>query len=103
MAKDFEEFPGEERGSDSEGEELAPSLLEVKTDAFDHGDSGVGKSNEADAAQDWIVDEGGFFQKEVDQARLGIEAEMAGEEVDLVGEVFVEEAVGAYTDADEGA
>jgi len=101
VAKDLEEFPRKERSSDGEGQELAPGFLKVKADAFGHGDGGVAVGDEADATQNRIVDEGGFFEDEVDQTRLGIEAEMAGEEVDLIGDVFVEEAMGADADGDE--
>lgn len=101
VAVDLEEFPGKERSGDCESQELAPGFLEIKANAFDHGESSVAVGDEADSAQDGVVDERGLFEEEVDQARLGIEAEMAGEEIDLVGDVLVEEAVRSYSDADE--
>ena len=101
VAIDFEELPGKERSGDCESEELAPGFFKIEADAFDKGDGGVAKGEEADATQEGIVDEGGFFKHEGDEARLGIEAKMAGEEVDFVGEVFVEQAMGSDADGDE--
>lgn len=101
MAIDFEELPWEERSGDGESEKLAPGLFKIEADAFNQGDGGVAKGEEADAAQEGIVDERGFFKDEGDEARLGIEAQMAGEQVDFVGEVFVEQAMGADADGNE--
>ena len=100
-AEDFEDLQGQERGGDGEGEELAPGLFEIEADAFGEGDGGIGEGDEADAAQKGIVEERGLVEDEVDQVRLGIEAEMAGEEFDLVGDVFVEQAVSAEADGNE--
>lgn len=100
-AIDFEDFPREKRSGDGKGEELAPGFFEVEADAFGEADGGVGVGDEADAAEDGIVDERGLLEDEVDQAGLGIEAEMAGESVNLVGDVFVEKAVSADADGDE--
>jgi hypothetical protein len=101
MVNDLEELPGQERGGDGEGEVLSPGLFKIEADAFGHCEGGVAISEETDAAQNRVVDEGGFLEDKSDQARLRIEAEMAGKEVDLIGEVFVEEAVGAHANGDE--
>jgi hypothetical protein len=101
VTEDLEELPGQERGGDGEGEVLAPGLFKIEADAFDHGEGGVQIREKADAAENRVVDERGFLEDKSDQARLGIEAEMAGEEVDLIGDVSVEEAMGADADGDE--
>ena len=100
-AEDFEDLKRQERGGDREGEEFAPGFLEIEADAFSEGNAGIGEGEEADAAQEGIVEERSFLEDEVDQMRLGIEAQMVGEEFDLVGDVFVEQAVSAETDGDK--
>lgn len=101
VSVDLEQFPGKKRCGDREREEFAPGFLKVEADAFNQGDGRVGKGEEADAAQEGIVDEGGFFEDEVDEPRLGIKAQIASKEVDFVGEVLVEQAMGADADGDE--
>ncbi len=96
-ADDFEDLERQEGSGDGEGEELAPGFLEIEADAFGEGDAGIGEGDEADAAQEGIVQERGFREDEIDQVRLGIEAEIAGEEFDLVGDVFVEQSMRAET------
>src|SRR5208283_4422080 len=93
--ENYEDLPRQERGGDGEGEELAPGFFEIEADAFGEGNARVGEGEEADAAQHGIVEERRFVEDEIDQVRLGIEAEVAGEEFDLVGDVFVEEALSA--------
>jgi hypothetical protein len=100
-ADDLKDLPGKEGSGDGECKELAPGFFKVEADAFDEGEGGVAESNEADAAQEGIVDERGAGEDEVDQARLGIETKMAGKEIDLVGDVLVEQAVRADADQDE--
>ncbi len=74
VAIDFKELPGKERGGYGESEELAPGFFKIKADAFNHGEGRVAKGEEADAAQEGIVDERGLLEEEGDEARLGIEA-----------------------------
>jgi hypothetical protein len=101
VAIDLEEFPGKERSRNGESEELAPGLFKIEANAFSQGDGGIAKGEESNAAQEGIVNEGGFIKDEADEARLGIEAQMAGEEVDFVGQVLVQESMGADADGDE--
>ena len=101
VAIDFKKLPGQERSGDGESEELAPGLFKIESDAFGHGDGGIAKGEKADAAQEGIVDEGGFLKDEGDEARLGIEAQMVGEEVDFVSEILVEKTMCADADGDE--
>ena len=100
-AEDLEHLPGQERGGDGKGKEFAPGLFEIEADAFSQRDAGICEGDKADAAQSGVVDEGGLIKDEVDEARFGIEAEMTGEEVDLVGNVFVEQAVRAEADGEK--
>ncbi len=101
VTEDLQKLPGQEGGGNGEGEVLAPGLFKIEADAFDHGEGGVAIRKEADSAQNRVVDEGGLLEDKSDQSRFGIEAEMASEEVDLVGQVFVEEAMGAHANGDE--
>ena len=100
-ADDLEDFQGQERGGDGEGEELAPGFFEIEADALDESDAGITVGDEADASQDGIVDERGLFEDEIDEARLRIEAKMAGQEVDLIGNILVQQSVGAEADGDK--
>lgn len=97
-AEDFEYLPGQEGGGDGKGEEFTPGFLEIEADAFCEGDAGEREGEEADAAQKWVVDEGCLYKDEVNQTRLGIEAKKVGEEFDLIGNVFVQQAMRAEAD-----
>ena len=97
-AEELEELPGQKRGGDGQCEVFAPGLFEIEANCFSEGDGGVSEGEEADAAQDRIVYERGLFKDEADEAGLGIEAEMAGEEFNLVGNIFMEQAVRAESD-----
>ena len=100
-AEDFEDLPGKKRGGNGQSEELAPGLLEVETDAFHQSDRGVAESDETDAFEHRPIDDRSFPEDEDDQPRLGIETQMAGKDVDLVSDVFVEQVVRAHADGKE--
>ncbi|MGB6721040.1 MAG: hypothetical protein WBE72_09620 [Terracidiphilus sp.] len=100
-ADDLVNLPGQKRNGDGKGEEFAPGLLKIKAQAFGNAEAGVTEGRQADAAQLRIVDQRGFLQQKIDQARLGVEAEMVGEGGEYIGEVFVEQAVRADADGDE--
>lgn len=100
-AEDFEDFPGQKRSSNGESKEFAPGFFEIESDAFSERDGGIGEGDEADAAQRRVVDEGSFFENEVDETRLRVEVKMIGEDAELIGHIFVEKATGADTDNDE--
>jgi hypothetical protein len=101
VAVNFEELPRQERSSNGESEEFAPGLFKIEADAFGEGDGSIAIGEQANAAQDGIVDEGGFLKDEGDEARLGIEAQVTRKDVDFVGEIFVEKTVGADSDGDK--
>ncbi|HEY6467010.1 MAG TPA: hypothetical protein VIY69_13515 [Candidatus Acidoferrales bacterium] len=99
--KYFENLPGQKGSGDREGQKFAPGFLEIKTDSFRHRDSGIGERDEADAAQGRVIEQGTFFQDEVDETRLGIEVKMVGKHDDLVGDVLVKKTPCADADNDE--
>ena len=73
-AENLEDLPGQKRRGDDEGQQLAPGFLQVEADALGQAQAGVDEGGSADAAQEGVVDERGFVEKEVDQARFGTEA-----------------------------
>lgn len=64
---DFDDFKGQERGCDDEGEVFGPNLLEVEPDTFDVAYGGVGKRKNADAAEDRVVQERRPVEDDVDE------------------------------------
>jgi len=99
--KNLDHLQRQERRGDGQREEFAPRLLEIKANAFSERDGGVAICHKTDAPKDRVVDERGFLKDEVDEARLGIEAKVMSEQHDLVGNVFVEQAMRAHADGDK--
>ncbi len=80
---------------------LGPDLFEVQADSLDHADGGVAEGQQADAAQERIVDQFGFVEDEVDQAGLGVEAEVVGQGGELVAHILMEQMARSKPNEDE--
>lgn len=85
------DLPGQERRGDDEGEIFAPDLFEIEADGFKDAEAGVTEGGEADAAQHGVVDELGLVKEEVDEAGLGVEAQVDDEGGNGIAYVLADE------------
>jgi len=74
VANYFEDFPGEEGCGEDEGEIFGPGFFERETGPFDDIECRVEEDGGADFAEAMGIDEGDFFEDEIDEVVFGIEA-----------------------------
>ena len=79
----------------------SPLLFEIEADTFDEGDGAVTEGDKADAAQQWIVNTRSFIEDDIDQVRFGIEAQVTGKEIELVGNVLMQQMTRTKANGEE--
>src|ERR1035437_5238194 len=91
----------QERGRDDEGQVLAPGLFKVKANSLEDPERCIAEGRQADSPQYWIVEKRRFVEDKVYKARLGVEAQIAGDPGEHVIDVLVKKAHRAHADGDE--
>src|ERR1035438_10046014 len=89
LAKDLKNLPGQERRGDAQGEVLGPGFFQIQADSLHQVEAGVDEEDRNDPLQEPFIEDGGLDQEEVDEPRLGVEAQEIGQLFQQIGRAHV--------------
>ena len=88
------DLPGQEGCGDSQGEVLGPGLFQIQADSLNQVEAGVNEEDLNEPLQEPFIEDGGLDQEEVDELRLGVEAQVVGQLLQHIVNVFMQQVKG---------
>ncbi len=97
----FNNFQRKEGGRNNSGEVFRPRLLEQEADAFKDPERRVEEDEEAESAQEMVIDQGCFIKKKADKAAFRVAMQGVNNIHQDVGNVLMNQFQGADADSDK--
>jgi len=97
-AIDLEYLPRQKGGRDGQCEVLSPRLFKIETGSLNQIEGTIEKYHRANTPKQLIIKQRSFVENEVNEARLGIEAQVISQPGEFVANVLVEQTQSAHAD-----
>jgi len=98
---EFDDLERQEGSSDDGGQIFGPGFFEQEADALEDTEAGVDEDEEAEPAEEVIVDQVRFLKEKANEAAFGIAVQGVNEIHKNVGDVFVDQLEGSKAGGDE--